>query len=454
MVLPEMKLLEMATWQILSVRVTKAALTCCHCGGGWRFHGSNISQRFEFREVWHLPCHADKVILLPYNAAMNSSTFPVLAWMEGGGTKNARWRSEAGLPPHAQVVVVDDKLNADAAWRIACAGNAMLWRGDWQNARRLLQAMSQRADRRPRAGSQQAPNTPAEAFDQHRLRQGKRAQALAMLLVPLRADYVIPLRRAQDVRQACIEAYGPPGDEDSVVSLRELLAVVSAHEWRKKGVPVPAVQGRIYPHYAVFSPVRGEYVDLVATAPLPAGCELAFDIGTGSGIIAAVLARRGVKQVIATDQDERALACAFENIEKLRLTAAITLLKADLFPEGRAPLVVCNPPWVPAQPTSPIEYAVYDPASRMLRGFLGGLAEHLTPDGEGWLIISDIAEHLGLRSRDELLGWIKSASLKVIARLDTRPKHPKAQDAGDPLHAARAAEVTSLWRLARLDGIS
>ena len=282
----------------------------------------------------------------------------------------------------------------------------------------------------------------------------RRAQALAMLLVPLRADYVIPLRRAQDVRQACIEAYGPPGDEDSVVSLRELLAVVSAHEWRKKGVPVPAVQGRIYPHYAVFSPVRGEYVDLVATAPLPAGCELAFDIGTGSGIIAAVLARRGVKQVIATDQDERALACAFENIEKLRLTAAITLLKADLFPEGRAPLVVCNPPWVPAQPTSPIEYAVYDPASRMLRGFLGGLAEHLTPDGEGWLIISDIAEHLGLRSRDELLDWIKSAGLKVIARLDTRPKHPKAQDAGDPLHAARAAEVTSLWRLARLDGIN
>jgi methylase of polypeptide subunit release factors len=116
--------------------------------------------------------------------------------------------------------------------------------------------------------------------------------------------------------------------------------------------------------------------------------------------------------------------------------------------------VVCNPPWVPAQPTSPIEYAVYDPDSRMLRGFLGGLAAHLTPDGEGWLIISDIAEHLGLRSRDELLDWIKSAGLKVMDRLDTRPKHPKAQEASDPLHVARAAEVTSLWRLARIDGIN
>jgi methylase of polypeptide subunit release factors len=124
------------------------------------------------------------------------------------------------------------------------------------------------------------------------------------------------------------------------------------------------------------------------------------------------------------------------------------VIEADLFPAGRAPLVVCNPPWVPAQPSSPIEYAVYDPESRMLRGFLNGLAAHLAPGGEGWLIISDLAEHLGLRSRDELLGWIAAGGLRVLGRIDTRPQHPKARAASDPLHVARAAEVTSLWRLA------
>jgi methylase of polypeptide subunit release factors len=386
--------------------------------------------------------------------AMTRLTFPVIAWVEGGETNSARWRSEAGLPPHDKLVLVDDRLSVDAAWKLASEGTAMLWRGDWQNARQLLQGLSRRADRQPRSGSQKKPATPAEAFEQHRRNQGRRAQVLGLLLVPLAADYAIPLRRAQDVRQACVEAFGPPTGEDSVVSLRELLAVVSAHEWRKKGVPVPAVEGRIYPHYGVFSPVRGEYVDLVAKAPLPANCELAFDIGTGSGIIAAILARRGVRQVVATDVDDRALACASENVEKLGLTAAIRLVKTDLFPEGRAKLVVCNPPWLPAQPTSPVEHAVYDPDSRMLRGFLGRLAAHLEVGGEGWLIISDIAEHLGLRSRQKLLGWIEMAGLKVIERLDTRPKHPKAQDASDPLHAARAAEVTSLWRLARADGIN
>lgn len=371
---------------------------------------------------------------------------PRLQWLEAGQPRSARWRSEAALPPHGKVVVADDTLKADAAYRLAADGTAILWRGDWQNARQLLLALSRRADRQPRAGSEKKPATLAEAFALHRRNQGRRAALLGMLLVPLDADYGVPLRRAQDVRQACVEAYGPEG-EDSVVSLRELLAVVSAHEWRKKGIPVPAVEGRIYPHYGVFSPVRGEYVDLVAKAAFPAGCELAFDIGTGSGILAAVLARRGIKRVIATDQDPRALQCASENVQKLGLTAAIEIVRADLFPEGRAPLVVCNPPWVPAQPSSPIEYAVYDPDSRMLRGFLAGLAAHLEPDGEGWLILSDLAEHLGLRSRDELLGWISAAGLQVLGRIDTRPKHPKASDRSDPLHAARAAEVTSLWRL-------
>ena len=42
----------------------------------------------------------------------------------------------------------------------------------------------------------------------------------------------------------------------------------------------------------------------------------------------------------------------------------------------------------------------------------------------------------------------KLSSHEGIIR-ETRPKHPKAQDASDPLHAARAAEVTSLWRLGK-----
>lgn len=375
---------------------------------------------------------------------------PTIHWTEAGQPQAARWRSESGAPAPRRVQIADDTTNADTAYRLACEGTALLWRGDFHNARQLLQALARRAERKPRKAkaAPPAPASAAEAFHLHRQAQSQRARTLAMVLVPLNADYSIPLRRAPDLRLACSEAWGPADAQASVASLRELLGLVGAHEWRKKGVEIPALGGEhIHPHYGVFSPVRGEYVQLVAETPLPS-TELAFDIGVGTGVLSAVLARRGVKHVVATDQDPRALACARENLTRLGYVNQVKVVQADLFPPGRAPLVVCNPPWVPARPSSPIEHAVYDPDSRMLRGFLAGLAEHLAPQGEGWLILSDLAELLGLRPRAELLAWIEAAGLKVLGRKDIRPRHPKAQDATDALHAARAAERTSLWRLA------
>jgi len=84
----------------------------------------------------------------------------------------------------------------------------------------------------------------------------------------------------------------------------------------------------------------------------------------------------------------------------------------------------------------------------MLRGFLRGLSGHLEPEGEGWLILSDLAEHLGLRTRVQLLAEFEAAGLRVVGRHDVTPRHPRATDESDPLHVARAAEITSLWRLA------
>ncbi len=160
-----------------------------------------------------------------------------------------------------------------------------------------------------------------------------------------------------------------------------------------------------------------------------------------------VLAMRGVQKVIGTDQDERALACAQDNMERLGLSTQIEIVKANLFPQGKAGLIICNPPWLPARPSSSLEHAIYDPESRMLKGFLAGLKDHLLSDGEGWLILSDLAEHLELRTRAELLEWIDQAGLMIFGRVDIKPKHKKVFDQSDTLYFARAAEVTSLWRL-------
>lgn len=381
-------------------------------------------------------------------------------------TYACRWRSEKGAPPPKKLIIADDTLTADEAYRVACEGTGIIWRGDYQNAKQLLQAMSRRADKPSKKSIRNQKSTKkqqegliplakpmSEIFHKHRLTQSQRSRTLGMLLIQVNPDHSIPLRRAQDVSQACLAVYGEV-TEPYVMSLRDLLGFIGSLEWRKNGMALDAIKdlgdGRIHPHYGVFAPVRSEYIGLLEKAPFPellSKQSVAFDIGTGTGVLAAVLAKRGIQKIIATDQDERAIECAAENIEGLGIGKQVKLAQTNLFPDSQAALIVCNPPWVPARPSSPIEYAVYDPDSQMLKGFLNGLKEHLLPGGEGWLILSDLAEHLGLRTRAELLAWIEAAGLKVLGRNDVRPTHAKALDKEDPLYRARAAEVTSLWRL-------
>lgn len=401
-----------------------------------------------------------------HKTILHESAHPPISWEEGETTYACRWRSEKGTPPPKKLIIADDTLTADEAYRVACEGTGIIWRGDYQNAKQLLQAMSRRADKPSKksvrnqksAKKQQEGLIPlakpmSEIFHKHRLTQSQRSRTLGMLLIQVNPDHSIPLRRAPDVSQACLAVYGKV-TEPYVMSLRDLLGFIGSLEWRKNGMALDAIKdlgdGRIHPHYGVFAPVRSEYIGLLEKAPLPISLtkqSIAFDIGTGTGVLAAVLAKRGVQKIIATDQDERAIECAAENIEGLGIGKQVKLVQTNLFPDSQAALIVCNPPWVPARPSSPIEYAVYDPDSQMLKGFLAGLKEHLLPDGEGWLILSDLAEHLGLRTRAELLEWIEAAGLSVLGRNDVRPTHAKALDKEDPLYRARAAEVTSLWRL-------
>ena len=395
---------------------------------------------------------------------MSVDTAKILRWTDLGTEYRARWQSSRELPPPKRVLVADDTMTADTAWHHACEGTALLWRGDYPNARQLLSAMGRRADKSEshRAGKRAKAEKPAEAvhaagsdlFNRYRMRQAQRSRTLGMLLIPFGDDFAIELTRAPDVRAACAQAWGAPTPgEKTVASLRELLGIVGAHEWQKKGIEFNALGGRIHPRHGVFAPVRSEYVDLVANAPLPEALHstpLAFDIGTGTGVLACVLAGRDVPRIIATDNEPRALECARENVLRLGHSDRISIAEADLFPAnaGLAALIVCNPPWIPARPGSPLERGIYDGDGRMLGAFLDGLAKHLAPGGEGWLILSDIAEHLGLRTREALIAQIEAAGLKVIDRIDTRPVHPRAADASDPLHEARSREVTSLWRLA------
>jgi methylase of polypeptide subunit release factors len=366
-----------------------------------------------------------------------------ISWEVDGAGLRAKFVSARGSTPPKRAVAADDRLTADMAFRLASQGTAMVWGGDYHNARQLLQALGRRIDKR-RSGID--PAAPAAAFHAWRQQQAQRANMLGLLLVPVN-DGRVPLGRAPDVSLALREALGDLSGS-FLLPLRDLLAFISAHEWRKNGVPIPALGGaRIQPHYGVFPPTRQDYIDLVAAAPLPGG-DLAFDLGTGSGVLTALLLHRGVPRVVATDTSLQAIACAADNFARLGLADRVELIQGGLFPDGKASLIVCNPPWLPAKAGTALESAVYDPEGTMLGAFLLGLGAHLLPAGEGWLVLSDLAEHLGLRTREALLAQFASAGLRVLGRLDASPSPKGARDKSDPLYFARSQERVSLWRLA------
>jgi SAM-dependent methyltransferase len=370
----------------------------------------------------------------------------VVVWRDSTGTHAARWLSP-GSPPPGRVSVVDDTARAAAVLARLRRGEALLYSGDYHNARQLLAAVGRRLDARP------TPRGDVGAlFRSERERLRIAHDVLGRLLVPLEAGGTVPLRRAPDVSAAVAEGLGTPPAGPGLLPLRDLLGMIGALEWRRRGVPVPALGGdTVHPWFGVYAPIRGEYVDLVARAAAawpPAG-KRALDVGTGTGVLAILLARAGAR-VLATDLSPAAVGCARENVARLAPPDAVEVVEADLFPPGpSADLVVSNPPWIPADAHGPLDRAVYDPRGAFLSRLVEGLPARLAPGGEAWIVLSDLAERLGLRRPGHLAAAAGAVGLRVDGVLETAPAHPRSRDRADPLHAARAAEVVSLTRLVR-----
>ncbi|MDO5058631.1 MAG: class I SAM-dependent methyltransferase [Neisseria sp.] len=357
------------------------------------------------------------------------------------------WRSESSQKP-PKSAVYRREANAAQILKAAHAGEATVWTGDFHNAKQVLAALKKRV-RTPEKCTKPSENSvtgTAALFHRHRMKQSQQSRLINMLAVEIGANFTLDLPRAPDIAAALADVYGEPNREPFLLPLNRLLGFLGAHEWHKKGVDIPQLNGKIHVPFGVFSPLRGEYLDLVWQAPLHPDFQTAFDIGTGSGILAALLAERGLN-VTGSDNNPRAAACARANLAQLGLDNKVRIEETDGFPEGRADLIVCNPPWLPAKPTSAVETALYDPDSAMLTAFLNGVSAHLNPDGEAWLIMSDLAEHLGLREPDWLENRITAAGLHIADKLSTKPQHAKAADASDPLAFARMQETTSLYRL-------
>ncbi|UOO92121.1 methyltransferase [Vitreoscilla stercoraria] len=349
-------------------------------------------------------------------------------------------------PLHLTDLDKSQALSADKALPLWRAKTATIWHGDYHQAKALLDAAKRRLNKAAKTG-----DTLLESFHKHRMQQQQKSHLLSHLCVIVQPNWQLTLPRAPNIQAACKQAFGFDNTEPVLISLQALLGYIGAEQWHQKGVAIKALdEQHIHVPFGVFSPLRGEYLELMLQAALPQHCHNAWDIGTGSGVLAALLAKRGLKNIIATDTNPTAIAAAQANFERLHIDQHIQLHEQDLFPAGKADLIVCNPPWLPAKPSSIIETALYDADSHMLKSFLNGVTERLNENGQAWLIMSDLAERIGLRKPNDLSDWIAAAQLRLIAKHDAKPEHAKAQNPNDPLYTARSEEITSLYCLEKI----
>lgn len=351
------------------------------------------------------------------------------------------YRNESQQKPPNQFIETS-QMSAQVLQQHAQANTGIIWRGDFHQAKQLLAALKKRVRKPAKAGS-----TPAETFHKYRLAQAQQSRLINSLLIEIQANFQLNLPRAPNIQAALTDVFSEPNSEPFLLPLNQLLGYIGAYEWHKQGVFIPALNAKVHVPFGVFSPLRGEYLDLVAQAALPENTQTAIDIGTGSGILALLLAQRGIPKIWATDTNPRAIAAAQSNIARFAFQQQIHVLQQNLLPNERADLIICNPPWLPAKPTSAIETALYDPQHAMLRTVLQQSITHLNPHGQLWLIMSDLAEHLGLREPNQLQQWFQDTGWQTIKTLSTKPKHTKAQDSNNPLAFARQQETTFLYIL-------
>lgn len=348
-----------------------------------------------------------------------------------------RFRSESDPSPET-IETATDRTTAVEALRILRDGTHLVYRGDEKSARQLFAALKRRVGPKPKKLSDDPGIT--QLFHRERARRSTEHQVLSRLLVELDGEHRLVLGHASDVAPAVEAAWGTPDGEPTLVPFRELLGIVGAYEWQRRGIEIAGV-GRIHPHYGVFAPTRPTYVALCAEAPAPTGKRV-LDVGTGTGVLACLFARRGAREVVAVDRDPRAVRCARENVERLGLDTSVRVLEGDLFAGETADLYVANPPWLPGVARTAIERAIFDPKSEFLDRYLAGLGERLAKgQGEqGWLVLSDLAERLGLRTPDEVETRAGRYGLALAWTRSVKSTTSAPTDDDDPIQRARQEE--------------
>ena len=173
------------------------------------------------------------------------------------------------------------------------------------------------------------------------------------------------------------------------VELQELFGA-----WRRytDGHHLAVLGHRLHPFYGTYVPTRTEHLELFATwlHQYNGLKKCAIDVGTGSGVLAFLLAKCGFAHIIATDNNPNAVESVKREIKR-HDQSSITPQVADLFDSTsqQADVIVFNPPWMFGNTDSLIDRALYFQGD-LFPQFFERAKHQLRPDGQIVLLFSNI----------------------------------------------------------------
>lgn len=165
------------------------------------------------------------------------------------------------------------------------------------------------------------------------------------------------------------------------VAVTETLLDRARSEEEPYDVDIQGVSFTVHPE--VFSPSYfGSTHFMVDAMPWESG--RCLDLGTGTGVLAVLLAMNGADSVVGTDISEDAVRNAQENVERHGVEDVVDVRRGDLFgpvSEGFDAIYWNTPFQDPSRECSEVEKQLFDPGYEMLDSFLSSFTSCLRVGG-------------------------------------------------------------------------
>ena len=206
-----------------------------------------------------------------------------------------------------------------------------------------------------------------------------------------------------------------------LIPVRRVLRIASDIKRSEEGMYIHALEHKIWIFPHVFAPSDQKVVNLLYENLILKDNAAVLDVGTGSGILALIAAKKGARQVVATDNHPNAVENARFNARKLGLEVEVRG-PCHLFDEvagERFDVILFNAPWIYGEPKSLYDTALYDPDYCVITDFFRHVGDHLKSDGLIYLQYSDISQRTGHGALDHLDRLIADNGFEVRRRWAT-----------------------------------